>query len=109
MTSYSARAIDTDVRKKSENQVKTCKNITEKNKPSDEAVINSRTIQTKKGSSSEGHWNTDSNNSPNSSFWEWKTKQGRWISFPKSENEKIQNAFKKNRKGTVLVNINEDL
>lgn len=38
MTSYSARAIDTDVRKKSENQVKTCKNITEKNKPSDEAV-----------------------------------------------------------------------
>lgn len=109
MTSYSARAIDTDVRKKSKNQVKTCNNITEKNKPSDEAVINSRTIQTKKGSSSEGHWNTDSKTSPNSSFWEWKTKQGRWISFPKSENEKIQNAFKKNRKGTVLVNINEDL
>lgn len=95
--------------RKVKTRLKLVKKITEKNKPSDEAVINSRTIQTKKGSSSEGHWNTDSNTSPNSSFLEWKTKQGRWISFPKSENEKIQNAFKKNRKGTVLVNINEDL
>lgn len=95
--------------RKVKTRLKLVKKITEKNKPSDEAVINSRTIQTKKGSSSEGHWNTDLNTSPNSSFWEWKTKQGRWISFPKSENEKIQNAFKKNRKGTVLVNINEDL
>lgn len=107
MTSLSAKNFDTDSRKKSGNQVKTCENITEK-KTSDEAVIKSPTIQNKNGSSGR-HLNTDSNTSPQSSFWEWKTKQGRWISFPKSENEKIQNAFKKNRKGTVLVNINEDL
>lgn len=107
VTSLSAKSFDTDSRKKSGNQVKTCENITEK-KTSDEAVINSPTIQNKNGSSGR-HLNTDSNTSPQSSFWEWKTKQGRWISFPKSENEKIQNAFKKNRKGTVLVNINEDL
>eukprot|EP00105_Crassostrea_gigas_P045427 XP_019929575.1 PREDICTED: uncharacterized protein LOC105344991 [Crassostrea gigas] len=41
--------------------------------------------------------------------WEWKTNQGKWVSFPKSENDKIQNAFDKNRKGTVLVKIDEDL
>uniref|UniRef100_K1RR29 Uncharacterized protein n=1 Tax=Magallana gigas TaxID=29159 RepID=K1RR29_MAGGI len=40
--------------------------------------------------------------------WEWKTNQGKWVSFPKSENDKIQNAFDKNRKGTVLVKIDED-
>lgn len=41
--------------------------------------------------------------------WEWKTNQGKWVSFPKSENDKIQNAFDKNKKGTVLVKIDEDL
>ncbi|XP_052701633.1 uncharacterized protein LOC128178481 isoform X2 [Crassostrea angulata] len=41
--------------------------------------------------------------------WEWKTRQGKWVSFPKSENDKIQQAFDKNRKGTVLVKIDEDL
>ncbi len=42
-------------------------------------------------------------------YWEWKTRQGKWVSFPKSENDKIQQAFDKNRKGTVLVKIDEDL
>ncbi|XP_065943342.1 uncharacterized protein [Magallana gigas] len=41
--------------------------------------------------------------------WEWKTNQGKWVSFPKSEIDKIQNVFDKNRKGTVLVKIDEDL
>lgn len=95
--------------RKVKTRLKLVKTLQKKINPQMKLWSDSRTIQTKKGSSSEGHWNTDSNTSPNSSFWEWKTKQGRWISFPKSENEKIQNAFKKNRKGTVLVNINEDL
>lgn len=52
----------------------------------------------------------DNNNSlGNLSSWEWKNKDGNWVSFPYSEKVKIQKAYNRNIKGTVLVRIDEDL
>lgn len=52
----------------------------------------------------------ENNNSlGNLSSWEWKNKEGNWVSFPYSEKVKIQKAYDRNIKGTVLVRINEDM
>lgn len=51
----------------------------------------------------------NSNSSDDLSSWEWKDKEGNWVSFPYSEKVKIQKAYEKNIKGTVLVRINEDI
>nr|XP_022335016.1 uncharacterized protein LOC111131672 [Crassostrea virginica] len=49
------------------------------------------------------------NSENNRCSWEWKSHTGEWVPFPKSENDKIQKAYDKNIKGTVLVAIDEDL
>lgn len=51
----------------------------------------------------------NSNSSDDLSSWEWKDKEGNWVSFPYSEKVKIQKAYDRNNKGTVLVRINEDM
>lgn len=51
----------------------------------------------------------NSNSSDDLSSWEWKNKEGNWVSFPYSEKVKIQKAYDRNNKGTVLVRINEDM
>ncbi|XP_052699569.1 uncharacterized protein LOC128177080 isoform X1 [Crassostrea angulata] len=51
----------------------------------------------------------NSNSSDDLSSWEWKNKEGNWVSFPYSEKIKIQKAYDRNNKGTVLVRINEDI
>ncbi|XP_052701639.1 uncharacterized protein LOC128178484 [Crassostrea angulata] len=82
--------------------------ICEKDKMAEGGKRNSSPVQHKK-EGLEGKNALNCNFSDRPCSWEWKTNQGKWVSFPKSENDKIQNAFDKNRKGTVLVKIDEDL
>ncbi|XP_062619578.1 uncharacterized protein LOC134281127 [Saccostrea cucullata] len=41
--------------------------------------------------------------------WEWKTENGQWKRFSKTENEKIIKAFEKNSKSTILIRMGEQM
>lgn len=94
-----------DVNKK---KTKIGENLPEKDKLAEEGSRNSPPIQHEiEALGGKNALNCSFSDRP--CLWEWKTRHGKWVSFPKSENDKIQNAFDKNRKGTVLVKIDEDL
>lgn len=92
----------------SESGIKASEYMLATNDSSDEARRESRAIEYKDEASG-GHEDADLYNDDNNCLWEWRNQEGNWVSYPKSENDKIQKAYEKNSKGTVLVRVNEDL
>lgn len=88
--------------------IKASENVLEMNDSSDEARRESRAIEYKDEASGGGE-DTDLNNEDNNDLWQWRNGQGNWASYPKSENDKIEKAYEKNSRGTVLVRVNGDL
>ncbi|XP_052696521.1 uncharacterized protein LOC128175139 isoform X1 [Crassostrea angulata] len=95
-------------RDKNKEKTQVGKNLPEKDKSAEGCKRSSPTIEYEI-EALRGKNATHCNFSDKPCSWEWKTRHGKWVSFPKSENDKIQKAFDKNRKGTVLVKIDEDL
>ncbi|XP_061171956.1 uncharacterized protein LOC133181481 [Saccostrea echinata] len=44
---------------------------------------------------------------PHTDIWQFKGEDGQWKNFPKDINQKIDSNYRKNNKGTVLVNIRD--
>lgn len=88
--------------------IKASEKVLEMNDSSDETRRESRAIEYKDEASGGGE-DTDLNNEDNNCLWQWRNGQGNWATYPKSENDKIEKAYEKNSRGTVLVRVNGDL